>query len=828
MKIKKQYRERTNVFFLFVLALLLQVNLYATVKKTSEVVPIKNYVSYSFNGNILTIQTDKGLIQILPYTDKIVKVIYSDKETNYADKSHCVILPPQNVNVNFQEKEGFFSLSTDYLTVKINKKPLQITYSHKDKLFLSEENGFTKKEKSKGFRFKLHKGERIYGGGARAISLDRRGYELKLYNEPHYGYGYGEVNLNYSIPLIFSSRKYAILFDNPQKGKIDIGKSEADILEFSSIGGDMAYYLLAGESFYELMESYTKLTGTQPLPPRWAMGNFLSRFGYRSEKETREIVDLMIKENFPIDAVIIDLFWFGKGTHGKFNMGDLDWDKDAWSNPEKMIQDFKAKGIRTILITEPFVLKESKNFAYTSQNKLLATDKNGESYIMQKFYFGKGGILDIFKPETREWFWGKYKKQIDIGVDAWWGDLGEPEHHPSDVFHLIGKADEVHNIYGHYWDKMLFEKYAEAYPNVRLFNLNRSGFAGSQRYGVFPWSGDVGCNWSGLKAQFPVMLGMSMCGLAYMHSDLGGFSAAKKQPELYKRWMQFGTFTPIYRPHGDASSHPSEPVFYKKSIKDIVRKYMQLRYKMLPYNYTLAWENSVKGTPLTIPLFFEEPENAEVQTIEDEYLWGRNILVAPIYKKKQKVRKIYFPKGKWIDFWNDNAFDGNKWSDYKINKSDIPVFVRAGSFIPMIPKINTTKDYTSEVLHVHFYFDKSVKQSIYRMYEDDGITKDAYKNGFFQLLNFRANVSEKEIAISLSKTGKPYKGMPEKHSMNFKIHRINAMPKEVWLGTKKLPVVSAQEKWENTTEGIRWNATQKMLDIKFDYLEGSKKLKIRL
>jgi len=197
---------------------------------------------------------------------------------------------------------------------------------------------------------------------------------------------------------------------------------------------------------------------------------------------------------------------------------------------------------------------------YDPSKKFQAVDSAGQPYVLTDFYFGNGGLLDLFREDSKDWFWNKYQPQIKKGVAGWWGDLGEPEKHPSDMYHNLKdlgfkrlfKADEVHNVFGHYWNKMLFDKYAKEYPDVRLFNLNRTGFAGSPRYGIFPWSGDVGRNWSGLQAQLPVMIGMSMSGVPYIHADAGGFGGGDGDKELYTRWLQFATFTPVFRPHGTA------------------------------------------------------------------------------------------------------------------------------------------------------------------------------------------------------------------------------------------------------------------------------------
>ena len=282
-------------------------------------------------------------------------------------------------------------------------------------------------------------------------------------------------------------------------------------------------------------------------------------------------------------------------------------------------------------------------------------------------------------------------------------------------FKRLFKADEVHNIYGHYWDKMLFDKYAKEYPDVRLFNLNRSGYAGSPRYSIFPWSGDVGRNWDGLKAQLPVMIGMSMSGVPYIHADAGGFGGGEvHDEELYTRWLQFATFTPIFRPHGtalgdadpNAKDIPSEACFYPEPYKSIVRRYINLRYTFLPYNYTLAYEEAKFGKPLVRPLFYYDNADSNLFKVQDEYFWGDNILVAPVLEKGATERKIYLPESNWYNFFTDEKIEGKKWVTEKIDINNIPVFVKEGSFIPMFESVlpvKNTRDYTGKNITIKYY-----------------------------------------------------------------------------------------------------------------------------
>ncbi len=620
----------------------------------------------------------------------------------------------------------------------------------------------------KGFQFSLTEGEKIFGTGERSLPLDRRGYKLNLYNNPWYGYGVNADNLNYSVPFIISSKGYGIFFDNPSSGYLDIGKTDPNILEYGVSSGELSFYIIPGKNVDEILRKYQLLVGTQPIPARWAFGNLMSRFGYRNEKQLMGIVDSMRNQNIPLDAVILDLFWFGDSIKG--TLGNLAWtNHKAWPDPTKMISKLKNEHINTIIITEPFILNTTPN--YEPSKRYHAVDSSGKPFVLTDFYFGQSGLIDIFRKDAQNWFWSKYKQQITKGVAGWWGDLGEPEKHPAGIYHNLRdlgfnklfKADEVHNIYGHYWDKMLFDKYALEYPNVRLFNLNRSGYAGSARYGVFPWSGDVSRSWGGLQAQLPLMLGMSMSGVPYIHADAGGFAGGDGDMELYTRWLQFAVFTPVLRPHGTAlgdldpgvKNIPSEAALYPDPYKSIVRSYIQLRYELLPYNYTLGYEQAKFGKPLVRPLFYFGGYDPELYNANNEFMWGDEILVAPVLEKGATHKKFYLPEGTWFNLISDAQETGGIWQDDKVDLTNIPVFVKEGSFIPMFESdhnIKSSSDYNGKEVTIKYY--PSSKESSFIMFDDDGTTNNTLAKGKYELLKFDGVTKEGEIHIRISNTHK--------------------------------------------------------------------------
>ena len=748
-----------------------------------------------------------GKFKFIQYTDNIIKIIY--QPANYTTNeyvSNAVFIKPstdkssqpgtefsQNSHATISLKNHTINL--DNGTISINKNGL----ARLDSVF--NKNGF------RGFSFKLSYDEKIFGGGERALPLNRRGYKFDLYNNPWYGYSDGADNLNFSVPFFTSSKGYALFFDNASKGFADIGKTNSNVFDVGFVSGELNVYVIFGNDYKEILSSFFKLTGTQPLPPRWAMGNFMSRFGYSSEVHMKGILSAMQSENIPVDAVIFDLFWFGDSI--KNTLGNLEWmNKSKWPAPKKMISDLTKQHINTVLISEPFILKGTRT--YNNAARYLATDSLGKPFTLTNFYFGEGGVLDIFRKDAGNWIWNNhYKRQIANGVTGWWTDLGEPEKHPSQMMHNLSDigykrkfgADEVHNAYGHYWNQFLFNHYLKDYPETRLFHLNRSGFAGSQRYSIFPWSGDVSRSWSGLKAQIPLMLGMSMSGIPYIHADAGGFAGGEGDNELYVRWLQFASFTPIFRPHGtalgdidkNAFSFPSEPALIEQPFRDYAKEVVKRRYAMLPYNYTLAYRQAAKGQPLVAPLYYYYPKDTTTTNIQNEFMWGENILVAPILEKGISKRSVYLPAGKWYYFNEDQPIEGGVVTIASADIYQIPFYIKEGSFI--ITNSNATSTNTAGItddeLLVNYYYSKL--PSNYDLYEDDGTSKNAIKNKQFQLISFKAPNTNSKLTYKITSNGGNFKGKLSSRKLKFLLHGLPIKKGDLYINGKYIEHLIKQD-----------------------------------
>ena len=345
---------------------------------------------------------------------------------------------------------------------------------------------------------------------------------------------------------------------------------------------------------------------------------------------------------------------------------------------------------------------------------------------------------------------------------------------------------------------MIAEGYEKDFPEQRPFILMRAGYSGSQRFGMIPWSGDVNRTWGGLKPQPEIALQMGMQGMAYMHSDLGGFAGPNLDDELYARWLQYGVFQPIFRPHAQEEV-AAEPVLREKKAKELAKAAIELRYRMLPYNYTLAFENNQLGLPLMRPLFYEEPQNEKLFGVSDTYLWGHEFLVSPVLSKGAKEASVYFPrKNTWFDFYTEQKYQGGTTQTVLLVNDHIPVFVRAGAFVPMIKVIQTTKNYSLKDFDLHYYHDASVSNGSGKLYDDNGETPKAFEKGASSLLSFDSSFDQHTLSILLrANDGKNYQ--PIDRNVSLIIHNVSTKPEQVVL--------------RNGAQVVNWNENTHVLSV---------------
>ncbi len=625
----------------------------------------------------------------------------------------------------------------------------------------------------------------FYGAGERGYSYNLAGDTLAMYNKQNYGYKKGEPRIkqmNITMPMFISSNGYAVLFDDYAAAEMIM---ENPIQYITESRKPVSYYFINGAgTLAGVVSKFTALTGRQELPPFWALGYITSKYGYKTAAETEGVIDTLKLNNYPVDGVVLDLYWYGKEE----DMGRLAWEPDQWQDHKKMLANLKGKGVNTVIISQPYVLKNGKaidNYNELSPKGMFCRDSVGGTHDVT-IWVGTGGMFDVSNPDTRQWLTDRYRLLTNEGVGGWWGDLGEPEVHPETIFHHNGlTAREYHNLYGNEWSRIIYDLYKEDFPDTRLMTLMRGGTAGLQRYSVFPWSTDVSRSWGGLQPQVTIMLNSGLSGLGYMSHDVGGFAITEEKvvdPELYVRWLQLGTFSPILRTH---AQQVAEPYRYPEQ-QDIILDLVKTRYRWLPYNYTLAYENAAEGLPMVRPLNFNTPASSLYDDIEDQYFWGNEVMVAPVLEQGAVSRKVVIPEGLWIDYNNPaNMYAEGDTVDYNAPLSVLPMFVSAGSFIPLADyEMGNTGDYDASRYTIE-YFPAQRMRSAFTMFEDDRKSTRTLQDSAYSLITFRGNSHELGWDISVSKEG-GYSGEPAKKTLTFVIHNVSKKPSAVTVNDKKL------------------------------------------
>ena len=605
----------------------------------------------------------------------------------------------------------------------------------------------------------------FYGAGERGHALKLNGDTLTVYNKQNYGYSAGEKRIsqmNISMPLVLSDQGYALLFDDHAAATLTLTNP---LTYASECPSPLSYFFIYGGNESHLADAaiqLAELTGRQELPPFWALGYITSKYGYKTENEARGVIDTLKMYGYPVDGIVLDLYWYGTET----DMGRLEWNQTQWPTYRQMLSDLKEKGINTVLISQPYINKKGAvdNYNLLAEKGMLAKDSTGRTHDVTT-WVGDAGMFDVSNPDTRQWLANRYKQLTDEGVGGWWCELGEQEVHPETIVHHKGMtARQYHNVYGNVWSKIIYDLYKKSYPDTRLMTLMRGGTTGLQRYSVFPWSTDVSRSWGGLRPQIRIMLNSGLSGLGYMSHDVGGFAVNPElptDPELYVRWMQLGVFSPILRTHAQQFAEP----YHYPEYGPLLRELIKTRYRWLPYNYTLAYENASKGLPLVRPLNFRNHDET-LSDIDDQYLWGDDVLVAPMLEKNAKSRTVILPDGIWVDYNNPEiSYQGPGKINYKAPLNVLPMLVRAGAFIPQTGyDLENTSGYDASHYTILYYPRGRELITTYTMFEDDRTSTRSLQENKYALLQFHGIVNGRQIKIGMKTTGN-YPGMPRQKNI---------------------------------------------------------------
>jgi alpha-D-xyloside xylohydrolase len=535
--------------------------------------------------------------------------------------------------------------------------------------------------------FKAYPDERIYGLGQHQHNrLDQKGLVIDLVQR----------NGEFCIPFLLSSRGYGFLWNNPALGHVALKTDETSWSATSTQQID--YWITAGDSPAKLLENYADAVGHPPLPPKWASGFWQSKLRYRTQEELLFVANEYKRRKLPISVIIIDaLHWT---LHG-----DWRFDPEDWPDPEKMLRELEALGIQVMVSIWPTVNSLSENFKVMQERGWLVQTISGDRPVTRSIDCIPDGYVDLYlydatHPEARAYIWDQiHRGYYRRGIKNWWLDVCEPETTLVDLeklkFHL-GSGTSVSNIYPLLHARAFYDG-MKSQGEAEILNLSRSAWAGSQRYGIVVWSGDVKSSFDALQAQVRAGLNMGLSGIPFWTTDIGGFYEEDPDnfQELIVRWFQFGTFCPIFRLHGYRKPYsspdtaaitggPNEVWSFGDRAYHIIRELLFLREKMRPYIQKQMCIAHEKGIPPMRPLFFDFPGDPQSITVDDQFMFGPDILVAPILNEGALQRDVYLPQGTdWIDAWSGSMTAGGQWITAKAPLERIPLYLKKGVISPI-------------------------------------------------------------------------------------------------------------------------------------------------
>lgn len=591
----------------------------------------------------------------------------------------------------------------------------------------------------------------FYGLGERTGSLNKKGYHYRNWNTddptPH---GETYAQLYKSIPFLITLKggeACGIFFDNHFESHFDMGKENSNYYYFGAVDGNLDYYFMYGPTIKEVVNKYTNLTGKTPLPQLWTLGYQQCRWSYAPQERAMEIAKCFREKDIPCDTIYLDIDYMD-------GFRVFTWDNKKFENPKEFLQQLKEMGFKVVTIIDPGVKVDKGYRIYDEGLKegYFATDKDGIVY-KNSVWPGDSVFPDFMNSNTREWWAGNQKIMMDLGVSGIWNDMNEPASFngplPDDVvFNNDGTLvthKEIHNVYGHMMDKATYEGIKSA-TNKRPFVVTRACYAGSQKYATV-WTGDNQSTWEHLRMSLPMLMNLGLSGMAFCGTDVGGFGH-DCTPELLSRWVQVGAFTPLFRNHSTIGSREQEPWAFDKTTEDINRKYIKLRYKLIPYLYDMMYKCEETGEPIIRPLLFNYQNDRKTYEINDEFNFGDSILVAPVVEQGARHKLVYLPEGdNWIDYWTGEEYKGGQYIIKEAPLDICPIFVKSLSIIPVGKEQNYVGENNDDILTLNIYLGKEKGESTYTHILDDGESFD-YKNGKLNKYIINCKLSE-ELRIEL-------------------------------------------------------------------------------
>lgn len=547
--------------------------------------------------------------------------------------------------------------------------------------FVRDENGLTQVFETAT----IWNDEHFYGFGEKFGAFDKRGQAIQLWHANATG---NTWPLSYkNVPFFISTHGYGIFINSAYPIQYHMGDLSYTRYSMHVQHDLLDYYFIYGPSIKEILPRYTSITGVPGLPPLWSFGLWMSRMSYNNQQEVEQVAHDLRANDIPCDVIHIDTDWFERPW-----INDLTFSAERFPDPKGMIARLREQGFRLTLWQLPYIATDSKLYTEGAASGYFARQADGSPYHISGF-FGPAAVIDFSNPDAVTWYQSKFEPLFEMGVAAIKTDFGEGA--PPDAHYAQADGLEMHNLYPLLYNRAIFEV-TQAHTGEGIV-WGRSAYAGSQRYPVH-WGGDPASLWEDLGNLWCGGLGLGLCGFPFWSVDIGGF-AGTPSPELYIRWAEAGLFVTHPRAHGPIHR---EPWAFGEEALRIFRKYAKLRYRLMPYVWSTAMQSVATSLPVMRPLVLDWQDDPTTATIDDQWMFGEWLLVAPILDERNR-RQIYLPAGRWFDFWSGAAIDGPRWITRYAALDELPLYVRAGAILPLAPDMAYTGEKAWDPLTVLIY-----------------------------------------------------------------------------------------------------------------------------
>jgi alpha-glucosidase len=727
----------------------------------------------------------KSLLRVEALRDDVLRVRVAE-DGIFAEDASWAVLPQartHRVNVTSQSDESSVGFRTTELMLKIDRSSSRLTISDlQDHILQSDALGWPVEFHGSSYRIykQMPEAEHYFGLGDKAGSLDRRDQSFSLWNTDYFRFQESDDPIYKSIPFFLTlneGRSIGILLDSTWRSSFDFGQSVRDVYSFGAEGGSPDYYLIYGPEPRRVVETYAWLTGTPPLPPLWAFGYQQSRFSYETEARVREIANHLRADKIPSDAIYLDIDF--QQDHRPFTV-----DTQSFPHFGQMIADLRQQEFHVVAITDLHIadLPSSGYLPYDSgvSGNHFVKNADGSLYVGE-VWPGPSVFPDFTQKSSRDWWGTLYKPLVAEGISGFWNDMNEPsifkvasKTMPLSVQHRIDEPGfqsrvaahlEIHNVYGMENSRATYEGLLKLDAIHRPFVLTRATYAGGQRYAA-TWTGDNTSSWNHLRLTTPMILNLGLSGFGMTGADVGGFIGTPK-PELLTKWVEIAAFQPIDRNHTNKGSGNKEPWVYGPEQESIQRRYIEERYRLLPYLYTTAEEMSRTGLPILRPLFLEFPkvtiDGAPLDvSVGNQFLVGSALLVAPPpFPEQPDDYFAVLPGTQWFDYWTGAVISQNFFDQTMAalrvpihpTLETLPVYVRGGAIVPMQPLVQSTSERPEGPLMLRVFPGADCRGALYL---DDGSTF-AYRNGEFLRLHFSCDKTARGWAVKIGSHEGQYK-----------------------------------------------------------------------